>query len=131
MAKGSCLCGKISYEATELSPNVTKCHCKICQKTSGSACSDFTTAPIEGFKWTSGESLLKQYKSSPNGHRNFCSECGTHMPTGHPEMGIYFVHVGTLDSDEPLIESAHMFLRSRAGWHERRKGLTEFQEYPG
>jgi hypothetical protein len=53
------------------------------------------------------------------------------MPTGHPSMGIYFIQPGTLDSDEPLVESAHMFLRSSPAWHQRQKGLTEFQEYPG
>jgi hypothetical protein len=131
MAKGSCLCGKISYEATEVGPNITKCHCKICQKQSGSACCDFTTAPIDGFKWTSGESELKQYESSPGVFRNFCPNCGTHMPSAHPPMGIYFVPAGTLDTDEPLVESAHMFLKSAARWHKRQQGLTEFDEYPG
>jgi hypothetical protein len=131
MAKGSCLCGKVTYETTTLGPSITKCHCKICQKTSGSACGDYTTAPIDGFKWTGGESLLKKYESSPGNFRNFCSECGTHMPTAHPPLGIYFIQAGTLDSDEPLTEATHMFLRSKASWHSPQAGLTEFQEYPG
>ncbi|HEY5567423.1 MAG TPA: GFA family protein [Gammaproteobacteria bacterium] len=131
MAKGSCLCGKITYEAAKIGPNVTKCHCKICQKTSGSAYGDYTTAPIDSFKWTSGERLLTKYESSPGNFRNFCSVCGTHMPTGHPAMGIYFIQPGTLDSHEPLVESSHMFLRSSASWHKRQQGLAEFQEYPG
>jgi hypothetical protein len=131
MAKGSCLCGKVKYEASSLGPSITKCHCTICQKTSGSAYGDYTTAPIDGFKWTSGESLLEKYESSPGNFRNFCSVCGTHMPTAHPSMGIYFVQPGTLDTQEPLVESAHMFLRSRAQWHNRREGLAEFEQYPG
>ena len=49
------------------------------------------------------------------------------MPTGHPSMGIYFIQPGTLDSDEPLVEAAHMFLRSSAAWHKRKEGLAEFQ----
>jgi hypothetical protein len=70
MAKGSCLCGKITYAAITVGPNVTKCHCKICQKTSGSAYGDYTTAPIDSFKWTSGEALLTKYESSPGNSRN-------------------------------------------------------------
>lgn len=131
MAKGSCLCGKVTYEAAEVGPNITKCHCALCQKSSGSACGDYTTAPIAGFKWTSGESLLKKYESSPGNFRNFCSECGTHMPHAHEPLGIYFVQAGTLDTDEALVESAHMFMRSKAAWHRQLEGLTEFQEYPG
>ena len=86
---------------------------------------------MKSFKWTSGEKLLTKYESSPGNFRNFCPNCGTHMPTAHPSMGIYFVQAGTLDSNERLVESAHMFLRSKAGWHKPQKGLTEFQEYPG
>ncbi|MGH8140557.1 MAG: GFA family protein [Steroidobacteraceae bacterium] len=130
MAKGSCLCGKVTYEAT-VGPNVTKCHCKLCQKTSGSAYGDYTTAPVKSFSWTRGESFLKKYESSPGNFRNFCSECGTHMPTAHAPLGIYFIQPGTLDSDEPLVESAHMFLKSKAPWHKPQAGLAEFQEYPG
>jgi len=130
MAKGSCLCGKITYEAAEVGPNITKCHCKLCQKSSGSACSDYTTAPIAGFKWTSGASLLKTYESSPGFKRAFCTECGTQMPHAHEPMGIFFVQAGTLDGEEPLVESAHMFLKSKAGWHSAQAGLAEFQEYP-
>jgi hypothetical protein len=131
MAKGSCLCGKITYEATSVGASITKCHCKFCQKLSGSAYGDYTTAPFAGFKWTSGEGLLTKYESSPGNFRNFCRECGTHLPTGHAAMGIYFVQAGTLDTDEQLAESAHMFLRSKAAWHRRATGLAEFQEYPG
>jgi hypothetical protein len=121
MAKGSCLCGKITYEAAEIGTNITKCHCTICQKLSGSAYGDYTTAPIGKFK---------KFESSPGNFRNFCSVCGTHMPTGHPSMGIYFIQPGTLDSDEKLVESAHMFLRSSPPWHQRQQGLAEFPEYP-
>lgn len=130
MATGSCLCGRIAYEAAEVGPGVTKCHCKICQKLSGSACADFTTAPIASFKWTQGENELSRYESSPGIFRNFCPTCGTHMPGKHEPLGIYFVPAGTLDSAESLEESVHMFLRSKAPWHEPRAGLAEFAEYP-
>jgi hypothetical protein len=130
MAKGSCLCGKVTYETAEIGTRITKCHCKFCQKLSGSAYGDYTTAPFDSFRWTSGEALLKKFESSPGTFRAFCSECGTHMPTGHPSMGIYFIQPGTLDSDEALVESAHMFLRSSVSWHKRQQGLAEFPEYP-
>lgn len=130
MANGSCMCGNISYETAEIGPSVTKCHCKLCQKSSGSAYGDYTISPIDSFKWTQGEQLLARYESSPGVFRSFCPTCGTHMPSAHPPMGIVFIHPGTLDSDEQLVESTHMFLRSKATWHEQRKGLKEYAEYP-
>lgn len=131
MAKGSCLCGKITYECDEVGPNVTKCHCTICQKSSGSAYADFTSAPIDKFRWTQGEDLLAKYESSPGNFRNFCPNCGTHLPSPHPPLGIVFIPAGTLDSKEPLRETTHMFLRSKVAWHNPEAGLKEFQEYPG
>ena len=130
MAKGSCLCGKIRYEADEIGPSITKCHCKLCQKSSGSAYGDYTTAPIDKFRWTDGEQSLAKFESSPGVFRNFCPTCGTHMPSAHPPMGIVFIQPGTLDTDEDLVESAHMFLRSKAGWHRHLDGLKEYDEYP-
>jgi len=129
VAKGSCLCGKIGYEADEIGPSITKCHCKLCQKSSGSAYGDFTTAPIDSFRWRSGEDQLAKYESSPGVFRNFCTTCGTHMPSAHPPMGIVFIQPGTLNTDEDLVESAHMFLRSKTGWHRRQEGLKEYEEY--
>jgi len=130
MAKGSCLCGQVTYASSEIGPNITKCHCKLCQKTSGSAYGDYTTAPVSSFTWTSGEDLLTKYESSPGVFRNFCPRCGTHMPSAHPPLGIVFIQPGTLDSEEKLVESAHMFLRSRASWHKLSGNMQEFQEYP-
>lgn len=130
MATGSCLCGKIAYETSEIGPAVTKCHCKLCQKTSGSAHADFTTAPIDSFRWTKGEDALAKYESSPGIFRNFCPTCGTHMPAPHPPMGIVFIQPGTLDTEEALEETTHMFLRSKAAWHALQQGLKEFEEYP-
>ena len=124
------MCGRISYEATEIGPSVTKCHCRICQKSSGSAYGDYTTAPIGSFRWTEGEETLVRYESSPGVFRNFCPNCGTQLPQPHPPLNIVFIQPGTLDSDEALVESAHIFLRSKAVWHKKRDGLKEYSEYP-
>ena len=130
MAKGSCLCGNVAYECDEIGPAITKCHCTLCKKTSGSAYADYTTTPIGKFRWSLGEDLLTKIESSPGNFRNFCSKCGTHMPTLHPSMGIAFVQPGTLDTREDLVESAHMFVRSQSPWHRLEPGLKEFAEYP-
>lgn len=130
MASGSCLCGKIRYEAQTVGPDITKCHCKICQKLSGSAYGDYTTAPIDQFKWVQGQEELVEFESSPGAFRNFCRHCGTHMPTMHSSMGIAFIQPGTLDTEEELKETRHMFTRSKAPWHQMQVGLQEFAEYP-
>lgn len=130
MAKGSCLCGEVAYEADLISSQVTKCHCRICQKTSGSAYGDFVVAHLDTFRWIRGEKLLKHYQSSADSVRLFCTACGTHMPTPHAPLNLVFVQPGTLDTDEALEESAHMFVRSKAKWHRLDPDLQQFNEYP-
>ena len=129
MAKGSCACGAVTYEA-EIKPTVTKCHCSICRKTSGASYMDFVIAPIDNFVYTSGEDKLSRYESTPGNFRPFCSVCGAHMPSSHESMGIAFIPAGTLDTDEDLVETTHMFVGSRVKWHPLQPGLEEFDTYP-
>ena len=130
MANGSCACGAVAYEAV-INPAVTKCHCSICRKTSGASYMDFVMAPLETFAYTKGEDTLAKFESTPGNFRVFCPGCGAHMPSRHPSMGIAFVPAGTLDSEEKLVESAHMFVGSKVPWHTLQSGLKEFETYPG
>lgn len=129
MANGSCACGAVAYEA-KIDPKVTKCHCSICRKTSGASYMDFVVAPLGEFTYTKGEQTLSRFESSPGNFRVFCPSCGSHMPSAHESMGIAFIPAGTLDSEEPLIETTHMFVGSKVKWHPLLPGLVEFETYP-
>jgi hypothetical protein len=62
---GSCLCGSVRYELYQELGDFGYCHCRSCQKASGSV--HAANAPIERaqFKLTSGSDLLKEFESSP------------------------------------------------------------------
>ena len=51
-AQGGCLCGRIRYEVHAEPTNVAMCHCRFCQKATGTAYE--TCARGEDFGLTSG-----------------------------------------------------------------------------
>jgi hypothetical protein len=73
--KGSCHCGKISFETTGEPTWLGRCHCKDCQKISGTAFMAFA-----GFEKKNTEIIKgspKEYKSSEHITRTFCEGCGS------------------------------------------------------
>lgn len=79
-AKGGCLCGGVRYQVHSKPIRTTVCHCKFCQRSTGSA---YHVAPVfmkEDFEVTVGELSRYDHKSNGSGklvHLNFCANCGT------------------------------------------------------
>lgn len=80
--QGGCLCGAIRYEVIAAPRRVTYCHCKYCQRSTGSA---YAVEPIflkTDFKIIEGIPTTYSQPSAGSGRRvtaNFCSTCGTKL----------------------------------------------------
>ncbi|MEM7462730.1 MAG: GFA family protein [Pseudomonadota bacterium] len=78
--QGRCLCQAISYEVTANPLRVIVCHCKFCQRNTGSA---YLVEPIfekSGFTVTSGQAKTYRHTSKGSGKQldiHFCENCGT------------------------------------------------------
>ena len=53
--KGSCNCGKVSFEISGDVAALYQCHCKLCQKQSGSTSNTATIVNESDFIWGSGD----------------------------------------------------------------------------
>ena len=73
--QGSCLCGTLKYEIDGPFSMMMSCHCSMCRKHHGAPFATFAAAPLDGFRWLSGESAVKSFASSSHGQRSFCSVC--------------------------------------------------------
>jgi hypothetical protein len=75
---GGCLCGAVRYECFAAPMRSFKCHCRDCQRTSGSAFLPGMVVPADALKLIRGEP--KYYAvTADSGHtvsRGFCPECG-------------------------------------------------------
>jgi hypothetical protein len=133
MLKGSCACGRVSYEIYgELIGPVTYCHCWRCRKHSGSSFG--TTAGVlpSSLKFVTGEGALRSWESSPGVHRFLASWCGSPIfkrdnsdPT---ELGF---RLGTLDIDPQVRGQMHYCVSSKAPWLEISDTLPQEAGRPG
>lgn len=79
MYKGSCLCGKVTFELKSEPKKVSHCHCSMCQKQHGAAFATYVSLPKNDLVYLSGENLLSVYYSSKTIKRKFCSVCGSNI----------------------------------------------------
>jgi len=127
--KGSCLCGAVTYQADVAPRYRFNCHCRDCQKITGSA-----YAPIAFFHQSElkiqGE--LKYFESlGLSGkliRRAFCVTCGSQMfglPELVPEM--ISIRAGTLDQPNLYRPQAECFVSHANEWDILDPNIVHFE----
>jgi hypothetical protein len=130
MAKitGGCLCGRVRY-AADGEPAVTAvCHCKNCQRDTGSAFAVAIAVPeaalsIEG----ETKSFTDTADSGRPVLRSFCPECGSSLfgkSAGLP--GLTIIKAGSLDDTSWVKPTVEIYCDSVQPWVELRGGMSRF-----
>ena len=131
MVRGSCLCGGIQFEVTEILA-IALCHCSMCRKRNGGPFGIGAAVPVANFKLIKGGDLIQVYESSPGSQRAFCRVCGSHAPSESGDGKLYFIPPGLFDDDPGVKPALHMFVGSKAPWWEITDDLPQFEEWvPG
>ena len=73
---GGCACGAVRYTAEIASPDAYLCHCRMCQRATGSVSIAFVNVRQTQVRW---ESAPDWYVSSPIAKRPYCAKCGTSL----------------------------------------------------
>ena len=71
---GGCACGRVRYTATVHDDDSYLCHCRMCQRSTGSISIAFKSMRQAEVHW---EHEPDWYDSSAIARRPFCSHCGT------------------------------------------------------
>ena len=117
MIRGSCLCGKVSYEIRSSPQSMDYCHCTMCQKATGSSFATNMLIQAEDFVVLSGREVIKSFQSSPNEYRHFCSECGSPIyGEALKRKGVVSVRRWNMDTDPIIRPSAHIYTHSKSPW---------------
>ena len=117
---GGCLCGKVRYQVESDPLMCMTCHCKNCQRQSGSSLSIIVGVPKDAVKIDGVEHLKTYHDTGDSGagvDRQFCGECGSPVFTvveQRPEM--LFIKAGTLDDTSSLNPAFHIFTKSKQEW---------------
>lgn len=130
MPRAQCLCGDVVFEVDPPLQLVHDCHCTRCQKSHGTASASMAAVPRAAFRWIRGEDGLAQHATSPDSRRAFCRRCGSAMPNGADFQGLVFVPIGALEGSFEAVSDGHIFVASKAPWHDITGGLPTFDAFP-
>lgn len=131
--EGGCYCGRLRYRVTGQPNAVNACHCRDCQRLTGSAFAInamFKTRAVEelGESWSHRDVVGAEL-----GSRSWrCADCGVLLFADHPIFGdsMRFVRIGTLDDGRDLEPDAHYFVRSKHPWVVIPPGVPSYQTLP-
>lgn len=127
--RGGCLCGKVRYEISGSLFGADHCHCSMCRRQHGAAFATYADLDPGDFVWIQGEDFVKVYESARGGGWCFCGECGSTL-AGAERGKVTAVALGTVEGDPGIRPEAHIFVGSKAQWHEISDDLPQFDERP-
>lgn len=130
--EGGCACGAVRYRLGSGPMIVHCCHCRDCQRQTGSAFVINALIETDRIELASGEVAPSRMPTdSGRVHDVYrCAACGTALWSdygGRPKLR--FVRVGTLDEPQALPPDVHIFTRSRLPWVGLPEGARAFEVY--
>ena len=129
MLEGGCLCSSVRYRIKGKLGPAAFCHCKQCQRASGSAFSANASVRTRYFDLHTGKELVSEYESSPGHFRAFCTRCGSPVYSRRElEPELRRIRLGTLDSDPERRPSVHVHVSSKAPWYDILDALPQYAE---
>lgn len=106
------------------------CHCRDCQRVSGSPFVAAIYLPKSAFRWTKG-TIRHHFTESAKGgshKRGFCADCGSRISGGESDTGIG-VTVGSLDDASFFRPQVNMWVEDVCHWIALEPGLPAFEQY--
>jgi hypothetical protein len=128
---GSCLCGQVKFQMTGAFDRFYLCHCKFCQKDTGSAHAANLFSSHAQLIWNSGAEKVKNFNVPGTRHtKSFCTECGSALPNQPAGQGMLVVPAGCLDIDLDKTPDGHLFWSSKANWEQDLMNIKKFEKLP-
>lgn len=117
--EGGCACGAVRYRLESRPMFVHCCHCRDCQRQTGSAFVINALIEADRVVRLSGEPVPGEMPTdSGHPHDVFrCPVCGTAVWSDYGRRGkMIFVRVGTLDDPSAIAPDVHIYTRSKLPW---------------
>lgn len=128
---GGCACGSVRYVVAGPPIFVNNCHCRLCQRQTGST--SVVNAFFEAEKLTqlSGETSRHIVRTGSGGDHAIirCAGCGTALWSFYPRLGELGLglRAGTLDDPDALKPDAVIFIGSKMPWVALPEGVPQFE----
>ncbi len=119
---GGCTCGQVRYQVTSDPMIVHCCHCRGCQKNSGSSFALNALFETDRVKLISGdtEQITVPTPSGTGQDITRCTKCKVAIWSNYNMGGlrehIRFIRVGTLDEPDQFLPDVHIYSASKQPW---------------
>ena len=119
--EGGCSCGAIRYRLTNTPLIVHACHCRDCQRVTGSAfvINIWIEKRFVEATGATPKSITLKGGTGKDHEAFFCANCGTYVWSRYgvaPDADALFVRAGTLDDPAAVKPDVHLFTRSKLSW---------------
>jgi hypothetical protein len=131
---GGCACGAVRYRMASPPMIVHACHCRWCQRETGSAFALNALIESSRVALTKGgePELVDTPSNSGKGQRIArCPTCRIALWSHYGGLGdvVRFVRVGTLDEPDRLPPDVHIYTMSKQPWIVLPPGARAYHEY--
>jgi hypothetical protein len=128
---GGCLCGRVRYTVTAEPAFSGLCHCRNCQRYTGTGYETFIVFPTEA---VSVQGELKTYEDTGGSgkpvYRRFCPNCGSGVINDVDILGMRIVLAGTLDDPTAFKPTMDVFWSCAQPWVQTGDERTKFPRMP-
>jgi hypothetical protein len=128
--RGRCECNAIGYEVADEFVAALNCHCSNCRAMTGSAFLPFGEIEREKLRVTKGAGSLMVIGEADAPHAVRCGACASLVYWTVRDGKYVRVPYGTLVDEPALKPTAHIFVGSKAPWHEILDDLPQHDERP-
>lgn len=132
--QASCFCGDVEITLHGDAEAMAYCHCDSCRRWSAGPLSAFTLWKPENIEINKGKGKLQGYTGNPGSNHNgvvsdrkWCKNCGGHVFTDHPTMGLVDVPSAVIKSFE-FTPGFHVHYQESV--HHVTDDLPKFKDLP-
>jgi hypothetical protein len=93
---GKCFCGAVEIEVDGAPEAMGYCHCSSCRSWSGGPVNAFSLWQPSAVRITAGSRHVTSFEKSELSQRQYCNQCGGHLMTIHPPLGLVDVFTATI-----------------------------------
>ncbi len=120
--EGGCLCGAVRFKAEGEPLNVRICHCRTCQKATGSP---FFARAVFDHRALTVEGDTGRYPSSEMVDRVFCKTCGTRLFAWRKNPAVAGVAIAAFDDRNAFAPTEHTWVSDKMDWVRLDDGLPQ------
>lgn len=131
---GSCLCGNVHLTLAAEPIAVALCHCRDCQKQTGTSFSLVALVPAAAVQMSGTTAMYATRGESGDAvERTFCPKCGSPVRTDSNatrQQGITILKAGLLDNASELQPTLQIYCDSAHSWLPDLAPIARFAKMP-